>query len=183
MGSRAIGQSGRLVPDRHFRDALRLAEVAVVRASAVGIRQDLVSFADLLKSGCISRSSNIRVHAPGKLVVGGADSRGRFVAGNAEDDVKTLRRHRVFSRLNYTRDSRSATIASYFGSVSSSSPFTARPLPDTGEHPPVGNAVDLGYVTVDPGDRRIVISGRIREEFENGRDYYQLQDRLFGSPE
>src|ERR1039457_2107721 len=48
--------------------------------------------------------------------------------------------------------------------------------------PPVGNAVDLGYVTVDPGDRRIVISGRIREEFENGRDYYQLQGRLLAHP-
>ena len=66
MGSRAIGQSGRLVPDRHFRDALRLAEVAVVRASAVGIRQDLVSFVDLLESGRANRSSDILVHAPGR---------------------------------------------------------------------------------------------------------------------
>jgi putative restriction endonuclease len=41
---------------------------------------------------------------------------------------------------------------------------------------------DLGYLTVDPGDRRIVISGRIREEFENGRDYYQLHGRPLALP-
>ena len=41
---------------------------------------------------------------------------------------------------------------------------------------------DLGYVTVDPGDRRIRVSGRIREEFENGRDYYQLDGRALALP-
>lgn len=95
--------AGRLVPNQHFRDAPRLAEVAVVRASAVGARQDRVRFVDLLESGCANRSNDIPVHAPGKIVVGSADSRGRFVAGNAEDDVITLRRHSVVSRLNYTR--------------------------------------------------------------------------------
>jgi putative restriction endonuclease len=41
---------------------------------------------------------------------------------------------------------------------------------------------DLGYVTVDPIDRRIVVSRRIREEFENGRDYYQLHGRRPATP-
>jgi putative restriction endonuclease len=44
---------------------------------------------------------------------------------------------------------------------------------------------DLGYVTVDPGERKIVVSSRIREEFENGRDYYALHGaplRLPGDP-
>jgi hypothetical protein len=38
-------------------------------------------------------------------------------------------------------------------------------------------AAAQGYISVDPNDRRIVVSGRIREEFENGRDYYQLHGR------
>jgi len=42
---------------------------------------------------------------------------------------------------------------------------------------------DQGYVTVDPQDRRIVVSGRIREEFENGRDYYQLHGKSIRTPE
>jgi putative restriction endonuclease len=33
---------------------------------------------------------------------------------------------------------------------------------------------DLGYITVDPEDRKIVVSSRIREEYENGRHYYAL---------
>lgn len=33
---------------------------------------------------------------------------------------------------------------------------------------------DEGYLTVDPADRRIVVSSRIKEEFENGREYYKL---------
>jgi hypothetical protein len=37
---------------------------------------------------------------------------------------------------------------------------------------------DEGYITVDPADRKILVSPRIREEFENGREYY----RLHGSP-
>lgn len=36
---------------------------------------------------------------------------------------------------------------------------------------------DLGYVGVDPNDRKIIVSNRIREEFENGRDYYALHGK------
>jgi putative restriction endonuclease len=41
---------------------------------------------------------------------------------------------------------------------------------------------DLGYVTVDPGTRQIVVSRRIKEEFENGRDYYALHGTVLQSP-
>jgi putative restriction endonuclease len=41
---------------------------------------------------------------------------------------------------------------------------------------------DLGYVTVDPGTRQIVVSRRIKEEFENGRDYYALHGSVLQSP-
>jgi putative restriction endonuclease len=41
---------------------------------------------------------------------------------------------------------------------------------------------DLGYVTVDPDERRIVVSQRIREEFENGRQYYELHGRPITVP-
>jgi putative restriction endonuclease len=30
---------------------------------------------------------------------------------------------------------------------------------------------DQGYMTVDADELKVVVSGRIREEFENGRDY------------
>lgn len=40
---------------------------------------------------------------------------------------------------------------------------------------------DLGYVTVDP-ELRLVVSGRIREEFENGRDYYRLDGKELWVP-
>ena len=33
---------------------------------------------------------------------------------------------------------------------------------------------DQGYVTVDAKDLKLNVSSRIREEFKNGRDYYQL---------
>ena len=36
---------------------------------------------------------------------------------------------------------------------------------------------DRGYVTIDPEDQRILVSQRIREEFKNGREYYQLHGR------
>jgi putative restriction endonuclease len=36
---------------------------------------------------------------------------------------------------------------------------------------------DDGYVTITP-DRRFVVSAAIREEFENGRDYYELDGRI-----
>jgi putative restriction endonuclease len=41
---------------------------------------------------------------------------------------------------------------------------------------------DQGYLTVDPDGHRVVVSGRIREEFENGRDYYQLHGRQIRLP-
>jgi len=37
---------------------------------------------------------------------------------------------------------------------------------------------DLGYVTLDPKQRTILVSERIKSEFENGKEYY----RLHGSP-
>jgi len=40
---------------------------------------------------------------------------------------------------------------------------------------------DRGYVTVGP-DRRFEVSSRIKEEFENGRDYYALHGRLLRLP-
>ncbi len=41
---------------------------------------------------------------------------------------------------------------------------------------------DLGYVTVTP-EHRFEVSQRIREEFENGRDYYALHGRNVAVPE
>jgi putative restriction endonuclease len=41
---------------------------------------------------------------------------------------------------------------------------------------------DEGYLTVDPQDRRIVVSKRIREEFENGKDYYRLEGQTLRVP-
>jgi len=41
---------------------------------------------------------------------------------------------------------------------------------------------DDGYLTVDPKSRCVVVSKRIREEFENGRDYYRLQGRVLREP-
>ena len=41
---------------------------------------------------------------------------------------------------------------------------------------------DEGYVTVDPQDRRIVVSTRIKAEFENGKDYYRLEGQLLREP-
>jgi putative restriction endonuclease len=40
---------------------------------------------------------------------------------------------------------------------------------------------DAGYVTVSP-DLRFEVSKRIKEEFENGRDYYQLHGRSISPP-
>lgn len=40
---------------------------------------------------------------------------------------------------------------------------------------------DKGYVTVSPG-HRFVVSERIREDYENGRDYYRLQGRDVWAP-
>ncbi|MGH9479051.1 MAG: HNH endonuclease [Terriglobales bacterium] len=41
---------------------------------------------------------------------------------------------------------------------------------------------DQGYVTVTPDERRVLVSRRIREEFENGREYYALDGRPLTLP-
>ena len=41
---------------------------------------------------------------------------------------------------------------------------------------------DEGYLTIGPDDRRIVVSKRIREEFENGRAYYALHGLRIADP-
>ena len=41
---------------------------------------------------------------------------------------------------------------------------------------------DRGYVGIDPKERRVLVSSRIKEEFENGRDYYSLQGRSIAPP-
>jgi putative restriction endonuclease len=57
-----------------------------------------------------------------------------------------------------------------------------RPYADHGEHEPsnglllrrdIHSLFDRGYVTVTPA-RRFEVSRRIRDEFENGRDYYAM---------
>jgi putative restriction endonuclease len=35
---------------------------------------------------------------------------------------------------------------------------------------------------VDPHDRRVVVSKRIKEEFENGKDYYELGGQVLREP-
>jgi putative restriction endonuclease len=41
---------------------------------------------------------------------------------------------------------------------------------------------DDGYLTVDPQTRQVVISRRIKEEFENGKDYYALEGKVIREP-
>lgn len=41
---------------------------------------------------------------------------------------------------------------------------------------------DQGYLTVDAEQLKVLVSNRIREEFENGRDYYQLNGRAIRLP-
>jgi putative restriction endonuclease len=41
---------------------------------------------------------------------------------------------------------------------------------------------DEGYITIDPLDRKILVSGRIREEFENGKKYYRLHGLRIREP-
>ena len=41
---------------------------------------------------------------------------------------------------------------------------------------------DEGYISVDPRERRVLVSKRIREEFENGKDYYKLEGQLLREP-
>jgi putative restriction endonuclease len=65
-----------------------------------------------------------------------------------------------------------------------------RPYADHGEHEPsnglllrrdIHNLFDLGYVTVTPA-RRFEVSRRIRDEFENGRDYYAMHGNAIRVP-
>lgn len=42
---------------------------------------------------------------------------------------------------------------------------------------------DQGYIAVDPEDRRLLVSGRIREEFQNGRHYYALEGQRIADPQ
>jgi putative restriction endonuclease len=41
---------------------------------------------------------------------------------------------------------------------------------------------DEAYITINPADRRIVVSKRIREEFENGKEYYRLNGQVIREP-
>ena len=41
---------------------------------------------------------------------------------------------------------------------------------------------DRGYLTIDANQLKVVVSSRIREEFENGRDYYHLEGRALRLP-
>jgi putative restriction endonuclease len=41
---------------------------------------------------------------------------------------------------------------------------------------------DKGYLTIDPSERKVLVSKRIKEEFENGRDYYALHGTLIRNP-
>lgn len=41
---------------------------------------------------------------------------------------------------------------------------------------------DQHYITVEPNKKTILVSRRIREQFENGRDYYALKDRVLAQP-
>lgn len=41
---------------------------------------------------------------------------------------------------------------------------------------------DLGYMRVDPDKRRVLVSRRLREEFENGRHYYALAGQALREP-
>ena len=42
---------------------------------------------------------------------------------------------------------------------------------------------DGGYITVDPAERRVVVSQRIKEEFSNGKEYYRLHGQAIREPE
>ena len=67
-----------------------------------------------------------------------------------------------------------------------------RPYGAGGEHA-LGNGLllrsdlhrlyDGGYVTVDPNEGRLLVSRRIREEFENGRHYYALEGQKIAAPQ
>ena len=67
-----------------------------------------------------------------------------------------------------------------------------RPYADGGEHA-LSNGLllrsdlhtlfDLGYVAIDPKEKRILVSDRIKAEFENGREYYKLRGERLVLPE
>jgi putative restriction endonuclease len=42
---------------------------------------------------------------------------------------------------------------------------------------------DLGYMTVEPNQKTLIVSRRIREQFENGRAYYDLKDTRLADPD
>ena len=42
---------------------------------------------------------------------------------------------------------------------------------------------DLGYLSIEPNTLKIRVSSKIREEFENGRDYYRLDGQQLRQPE
>ena len=42
---------------------------------------------------------------------------------------------------------------------------------------------DLGYLSIEPNTLKIRVSGKIREEFENGRDYYRLDNQPLRTPQ
>jgi putative restriction endonuclease len=41
---------------------------------------------------------------------------------------------------------------------------------------------DDGYITIDPVNRKILVSSRIREEFDNGKEYYKLHGERIREP-
>ena len=41
---------------------------------------------------------------------------------------------------------------------------------------------DGGYLTIDPADRKVVVSKRIRQEFENGKEYDRLEGQQIREP-
>jgi putative restriction endonuclease len=43
--------------------------------------------------------------------------------------------------------------------------------------------IDLGYMTVEPNQKTLIVSRRIREQFENGRAYYDLKDTRLADPD
>ena len=65
-----------------------------------------------------------------------------------------------------------------------------RPFSDGGEHKPqnglllrrdIHRLFDTGYVTITP-DLKFEVSPRIRDQFENGRDYYSLHGKRIATP-
>ena len=66
-----------------------------------------------------------------------------------------------------------------------------RPYSEGGTHEPSNGMLlrsdlhklfDAGYMTVDPDDKKVIVSRRIREEFENGREYYALDGKPIRRP-